>query len=144
MLWFSLIWTRVVIPVPVKFIVIPLYTTAPLNAWIWLAEERSSLQLFSVKRTANVVPGTALHVHITSPNYFCYFNGPCSLKELKLTMTLAKQINTYRIKTTFPCFCHENDIYYTKYILYLSLTDAHIVCTHVNICATVVNATLTI
>ncbi len=39
------------------------------------------VQLFSGKRTANVVPGTALHVHITSPNDLLYFKGPYSLKQ---------------------------------------------------------------
>ncbi len=39
------------------------------------------VQLFSGKRMVNVVPGTSLHVHITSPNYLHYFKGPYSLKQ---------------------------------------------------------------
>ncbi len=41
-----------------------------MNAWI-----------FSGKRMEKVAPGTALHVHITSPNDLCYFKDPYSLKQ---------------------------------------------------------------
>ncbi len=41
------------------------------------------VQLFSGKRTANVVPGTALHVYITLQNDLRYFKVPYSLKQQK-------------------------------------------------------------
>ncbi len=67
-------------------------------------------------------------------------------------MTLAKQINIInkRIKTTDHIHVFATKlrcIMYGKHILYfsryLSLTDTHTVCTHVNIRANVVSATLT-
>ncbi len=42
-----------------------------------------AVQLFSGKRKANVVPGTALHDHITLTNDLRYFKDPYSLKQQK-------------------------------------------------------------
>ncbi len=73
----------------------------------------------------NVV--TALHVNITSPNYFSYFKDPLlSTAELpEPTTTLAKQINVVnkRIKTTdhIHVFAPElGFIMYGKHILHHS------------------------
>ncbi len=107
------------------------------------------MQLFSGKRTANVVPGTPLHVNITSPNDLRYFKGPYSLKlqkNQKPTMTLnkySKQKDT--IDRLDPCFCHKISfiMYGSTYAISPALSPSQTVCTHINIRANV-SATLTI
>ncbi len=58
-----------------------------------------------------------------------------------------------KINKSSPCFCHKIMFYYVRKAqpnvtlspaLGLSLTDTHIVCTHLNISANVVSTTLTI
>ncbi len=85
----------------------------------------------------------------------CYFKGFKTEKLSKPTTTLAKQINTVnkRIKSTALVHIFATKwsfIVYGKHIAYslspalgLSLTDTHIVCTHL-ISANVISTTLTI
>ncbi len=78
------------------------------------------MQLFSGKRTANVVPGTALHVNITTPNDLRYFKGPHSLKQQKnQTHNDTGQTNKYSkqkdtIDRLYPCFCNKITLYYVR------------------------------
>ncbi len=122
------------------------YTTGPLNAWIWLADERCK-QLFSGKRTVNVVPGTALHVHTTSPNDLRYFKDLYSLKQQKNQNPQRHWPNKYskrkdKNNRSYPCFCHKMMFYVWKSTY--SVSSSQTVCIQVNIHANIVSTTLTI
>ncbi len=86
---------------------------------------------------------TALHDHITSPNDLSYFKGLYSLKQQKNQHWPNKYSKQQGKKDrSFPCFCHN---YIICIFPALSPSQTHItVCTHVNIHANVVSATLMI
>ncbi len=117
------------------------------------------VQLFSGKRTANIVPGSSLD-RIRVPYHaklFLLFQKSYNRQIIKThndtgqTNKYSKQ--KYKIDRSCPWFCHKIIcfIMYGKHIAYslspalgLSLTDTHIVCTHLNISANVVSTTLMI
>ncbi len=77
----------------------------PLEAWIWLANERFGVFRETQDERSSRQLLTAFNVHIALPNDLRYFKGPYSpktAKEPKSTMTLAEQVNIVnkRIKTT--------------------------------------------
>ncbi len=120
------------------------------------------VQLFSGKRTANVVPGSFLDritVLYHFAKWFLLFQSSYNRKITK-THNDTSQTNKYikqkdKINRSCSCFCHKIMFYFvrkahslTLTLLSLScsrsLTDTYIVCTHLNISANVVSTTLTI
>ncbi len=113
----------------------------PLNAWIWLADERS--EVFSGKRKENVVPGSSLD-HIAWPYHFakwCLLFQRSYNRKITKTHNDTGQTNKYskqkdKIDRSFPCVCHKIKFYYVRKAhsilslspaLGLSLTDTHII-----------------
>ncbi len=117
------------------------------------------VQLFSGKRTANVVPGSSLD-RITVPyhfaKWFLLFQRSYNRKITKSNNDTGQKINTVnkRIKSTHLVHVFATELHFIMYgkhtayslspALGLSLTDAHIVCTHLNISTNVVSTTLMI
>ncbi len=81
------------------------YTTGPLNAWIWLADES--------KRMVNVVPGSSLArftVPYHSAKWFLLFQR-CYNRKITKTNNETGQISKYskqkdKIDRSCPWFCH--------------------------------------
>ncbi len=111
----------------------------PLNAWIWLADERSAV--FSGKRKENVVPGSSLD-HIAWPYHFakwCLLFQRSYNRKITKTHNDTGQTNKYSKQKDkidrFHVFATKlSFIMYGKHIAYslspalgLSLTDTHIV-----------------
>ncbi len=94
---------------------------------------------------ANVVPGTALHVHITSPNNLSYFKGPYR-KRTKIHNDTG-QTNKYskqkdKNDRSCTCFCHKITFYVRKaHTLSLPLSLPHRQFAHTLTSTNVVSAT---
>ncbi len=98
-------------------IYIYIYTTGPLNAWIWLADECSKVQSFLGKRTDNVVPGRSWphYMTISLRQMILLFQRSYNRKITK-THNDTGQKNKYskqkdKIDRSCPCFCHKITFY---------------------------------
>ncbi len=121
-------------------------------AKLFLLFQKSHYISVSLRQIISVISKVALQFCITLPNYFCYFKGLITEKLCK-THNDTGQTNKYskqkdKIDRYCPCFCHKITFYYVRKAhsllslypaLGLSLTDTHIVCTHLTISANVVS-----
>ncbi len=96
------------------------YTTGPLNAWIWLADEHSKVCNYfqGNARTANVVPGSSWP-HCMAYQFAKWFELFQRSYNSKITKTHNEtgQTNKYskqkdKNDRSCPCFCHKITLYY--------------------------------
>ncbi len=103
------------------------HTTGPLNAWIWLADERSEVRTYlqgNALGSSSRQFSTALQLRITSPKLFQLFQSLTTAIQPKPITTLAKQIHIVnkRLKTTDTFHDFATQLHFIMYGKHISPT----------------------
>ncbi len=103
------------------------HTTGPLNAWIWLADERSEVRIYlqvNTRGSSSRQLSTALQLRITSPKLFMLFQRSYNSNITKTNTTLAKQINILnkRLKMTDTFHVFATQLHFIMYGKHISPT----------------------